>query len=291
MSKYEDYGVIHQEIFVRISDLPVVDSLRDLRHFHLGVLIKVNGVVTRRTGIFPQLRILFYNCTKCGNVIGPFSNVSEKEVDVGMCPECQSAGPFTLNSEQTVYRNFQKLTLQEAPGSVPAGRVPRSKEVILLADLVDSVRTALGVGLFTIPFTWLSALPQCRPGDEVDITGVYTHNFDASLNTRQGFPVFATVIEANFVVRRQDARASSMLTEEDRRKVLELSREPNIAERVRFVCRDDVHGLKRGGFIENATFGEDADHQVTGPVHLRPRAREDGYCHVSVRRRRKGRCP
>lgn len=56
LSKYEDYGLIQQEIFVRISDLPVVDSLRDLRQFHLGVLIKVNGVVTRRTGIFPQVR-------------------------------------------------------------------------------------------------------------------------------------------------------------------------------------------------------------------------------------------
>lgn len=210
LSKYEDYSVIHQEIFVRIADLPVVDSLRDLRQFHLGVLIKVNGVVTRRTGIFPQLKILHFNCGKCGNVIGPFSNISEKEVEVGICPECQSTGPFALNSEQTVYRNFQKLTLQESPGSVPAGRVPRSKEVIVLADLVDA----------------------CRPGDEVDITGIYTHNFDASLNTRQGFPVFATVIEANYVQRRQDARASLLLTEEDKKKILELSRDPTIADRV-----------------------------------------------------------
>lgn len=140
MSKYEDYSLIQQEIFVRISELPVVDSLRDLRQFHLGVLIKVNGVVTRRTGVFPQLKVLHYSCNKCGNVIGPFTNTTEKDVEVGICEECQSTGPFTLNAEQTVYRNFQKLTLQETPGSVPAGRVPRSKEVILLADLVDSVR-------------------------------------------------------------------------------------------------------------------------------------------------------
>jgi DNA replicative helicase MCM subunit Mcm2 (Cdc46/Mcm family) len=44
---------------------------------------------------------------------------------------------------------------------------------------------------------------QCRPGDEVEVTGVYTHNFDASLNTRQGFPVFATIVEANFVQKKQ----------------------------------------------------------------------------------------
>lgn len=48
--------------------------------------------------------------------------------------------PLQLNQRQTVYRNYQKIRLQESPGSVPAGRLPRSKEVILLNDLVDSVR-------------------------------------------------------------------------------------------------------------------------------------------------------
>ena len=43
-----------------------------------------------------------------------------------------------VNIKDTVYRNYQKITLQESPGSVPAGRLPRSKEVILLNDLVGS---------------------------------------------------------------------------------------------------------------------------------------------------------
>lgn len=41
---------------------------------------------------------------------------------------------------QTLYRNYQKLTLQESPGIVPAGRLPRHKEVILLNDLIDCAR-------------------------------------------------------------------------------------------------------------------------------------------------------
>jgi DNA replicative helicase MCM subunit Mcm2 (Cdc46/Mcm family) len=80
--------------------------------------------------------------------------------------------------------------------------------------------------------TLLAVDMQCRPGEEVEITGVYTHNFDASLNTRQGFPVFATVIEANFVQKRHNAMAAYSLTEEDKEKIAELSRDPNIAERV-----------------------------------------------------------
>jgi DNA replicative helicase MCM subunit Mcm2 (Cdc46/Mcm family) len=41
---------------------------------------------------------------------------------------------------KTVYRNYQKMTLQESPGSVPAGRLPRHREVILLWDLIDSAK-------------------------------------------------------------------------------------------------------------------------------------------------------
>ena len=46
---------------------------------------------------------------------------------------------------QTVYKNYQRITIQESPGKVPAGRLPRSKDAILLDDLVD----------------------MCKPGDEL----------------------------------------------------------------------------------------------------------------------------
>lgn len=65
--------------------------------------------------------------------------------------------------EQTIYRNYQKITIQESPGKIPAGRIPRSKECILLSDLCD----------------------RCKPGDEVDVTAIYTNSYDGSLNTEQ----------------------------------------------------------------------------------------------------------
>ena len=43
-------------------------------------------------------------------------------------------------SWQTIYRNYQKLTLQESPNTVQAGRLPRYKEIILLHDLIDVAR-------------------------------------------------------------------------------------------------------------------------------------------------------
>jgi DNA replication licensing factor MCM2 len=69
---FPEYKRIHGEVHVRITDLPIQDSLRDLRQHHLNSLIRVAGVVTRRTGVFPQLKYAKYDCGKCGAVLGPF---------------------------------------------------------------------------------------------------------------------------------------------------------------------------------------------------------------------------
>lgn len=75
--------------------------------------------------------------------------------------------------EKTIYRNYQKVTIQESPGRVPVGRVPRTKDCILLGDLVD----------------------RCKPGDEVDVTAIYTNSYDGALNTKQVILFFVRYIQ------------------------------------------------------------------------------------------------
>lgn len=65
-----------------------------------------------------------------------------------------------------------------------------------------------------------------------EVTGIYTNNFDLSLNTKNGFPVFATVIEANHVTKKQDLFSAYKLTEEDIKDIAELAKDPRIGERV-----------------------------------------------------------
>lgn len=166
---YPRYYDIHKEIFIRVKDLPVEDKLRDLRQIHLNAMIKIKGVVTKRTGVFPELQKIYFRCS-CGDLKGPMfhNTVNEARQYLGQCVLCQSNGPYIIDDVNTLYRNYQKLTIQETPGTVPPGRVPRQKEVFLLNDLVDSA----------------------RPGDEVEITGIYINRFDYFSNIKHGFPVF-----------------------------------------------------------------------------------------------------
>lgn len=221
---YPNYSQIHQEIHVRITHFPNRLNLRDLRESNLNQMIKVSGVVTRRTGVFPQLKYVKFDCLKCGSVLGPFVQDSNTEVRISFCTNCQSKGPFKINSEKTLYRNYQRITLQEAPGTVPAGRLPRHREVILLSDLVDIA----------------------KPGEEIEVTGVYKNNYDGNLNAKNGFPVFATIIEANSVWRKEMSllESSNSWTEEEEREFRKLSQEKGIIDKIISSMAPSIYGHK-----------------------------------------------
>lgn len=199
---FPNYYLIKPLIHARINNLPVIEEIRGLRNNHLNKLVRINGVVTRRSGVFSLYSIVKFTCTKCKATFGPFIGKNLKPTS---CFECQGSGPFIVNTSETIYKDFQKITVQEIPGTVPSGSLPRSKDVLLYFDLIDTV----------------------KPGDEVDITGVYKNNFSISLNIKNGFPVFSTMIDACSV---QKKIAKMEMTDEDIKEIKELSKNPNIVE-------------------------------------------------------------
>ena len=69
-------------------------------------------------------------------------------------------GPFEINQEETLYKNYLRITLQESLGRVSAGRLPRSKDVILTGDLCD----------------------QVKPKDEIELTEIYSNSYGLALS-------------------------------------------------------------------------------------------------------------
>jgi len=223
---FPDYSKIYNEIYVRIQDLPIIDSLRDLRYLHINMLIKVRGVITKRTNVFPQLKKIYYFCSKCGDRKGPYYTNFSEDIEIGTCIICQMKGPYIVDQEKTIYRNYQKITIQESPGTVPPGRVPRQKEIILTNDLVDTI----------------------RPGDEVEATGIYTSRFDVSTNIRHCFPVFTTSIECNYI-RRLNELDMGELTDDDKIEIRKLGKNPNISNIIFNSIAPSIHG---SNFIKKA---------------------------------------
>ncbi|EAN32815.2 MCM2/3/5 family protein [Theileria parva strain Muguga] len=196
---------------VAITDWPFTTQLGLLRSSELNTLIRVSGIVIRRGSVLPRLRVLYLKCNACDTTLSElpiyFSDVI-KPVFPKRCPYCHSPG-FNVDRINTEYTDYQKLTIQEPPSSVPAGRTPRQKIVILTGDFVDSV----------------------KPGDLVDVLGTYKTRYDLGLNIKHGFPILHTELEANNIERQEDS-ASFELTDEDVAEIKRLSKDPCIRERL-----------------------------------------------------------
>ncbi|KAM0671979.1 minichromosome maintenance protein [Ordospora colligata] len=242
---FPNYYMIKSKIHARITGLPVVEGIRALRNNHLGKLVRVSGVVTRRSGVFPHYSIMKFNCLKCKSVFGPFIASVFKPTH---CFECQSKGPFSVDTTETIYKDFQKLTIQEIPGSVPPGSLPRSKDVLLFYDLIDCA----------------------KPGEEIEVTGVYKNGFNVSLNIKNGFPVFFTVIEASSVSKDEGV---SEMTDEDIREIRRMGMHPDIRRIVVNSIAPSVYGqeeVKRA--VALAMFGgvakESRSHRIRGDINV-----------------------
>lgn len=74
------------------------------------------------------------------------------------------------------------------------------------------------------------SIAAVRPGEEVVLTGIYQHNFEATQNARHGFPVYSTHIEANHVQKKGDQYSAAKLTDDDKAEIRALARDPRIGE-------------------------------------------------------------
>uniref|UniRef100_A0A0G4HXT7 DNA replication licensing factor MCM2 n=1 Tax=Chromera velia CCMP2878 TaxID=1169474 RepID=A0A0G4HXT7_9ALVE len=199
-------------VALKLRNMGTDDPIRDLRVALLGYLVQVDGVVTKRSAVNPRLQRIYKDCMSCGTTMDPIeASISDPLPDMGTCPACHKRGPFVLNREETVYENFQRLTIQEPPQTVEAGRVPRSKEVILLGDEVDKV----------------------RPGDLVRVVGVYKSKREVTSMAKHGFPVFSCILLCNHIERLNDLKVNDLSTE-DTENIQELGRMPGIRD---IICR------------------------------------------------------
>jgi DNA replication licensing factor MCM2 len=114
----------------------------------------------------------------------------------------------------------------------------------------------------------------CKPGDEIELTGIYTNSYDGAMNNKQGFPVFNTVIIANHISKREDKESSSALTDDDIKAIRTLSQDAHISDRIFASVAPSIYGhedIKRG--LALALFGGESKnpgqkHRIRGDINV-----------------------
>ena len=106
------------------------------------------------------------------------------------------------------------------------------------------------------------------------MTGIYRNNFEVSLNNQHGFPVFATVIEANYISKKEDLFASFRLNEDDIKEIRNLAQNEHIGQRIVRSIAPSIYGhdnIKTA--IALSLFGGEAKdvqgkHRLRGDINI-----------------------
>lgn len=142
---FADHGdksaIQNKEFYVSFVDVPTSHKVRELTTAKIGTLIRISGQIVRTHPVHPELVSGTFVCLECQTVI---KNVEQqfKYTLPTICrnPVCGNRRKFMLDTDKSVFVDFQKIRVQETQAELPRGCIPRALEVILRAEVVESVQ-------------------------------------------------------------------------------------------------------------------------------------------------------
>ncbi|RQM14638.1 hypothetical protein DD237_005777 [Peronospora effusa] len=137
----EDANKTQREFFVNFYNFQHVSHIRDLRTRSIGELLSFSGTVTRTSEVRPELLFGAFTCTDCGgDTTGVEQQFRYSEPVKCQNPYCVNTFSWELNTEKSVFVDWQRVKVQENSDEIPAGSMPRSIDVILRHENVEQAK-------------------------------------------------------------------------------------------------------------------------------------------------------
>jgi DNA replication licensing factor MCM4 len=111
-----DMAASHHKLLVRPFGLHERKPMRELNPQDLDKLISVEGMITRTSGVMPDLKEAFFSCVMCSNaqVVGiDRGRINEPIV----CSHCHTRQSMQLIHNRCLFADKQITKLQETPGT------------------------------------------------------------------------------------------------------------------------------------------------------------------------------
>uniref|UniRef100_A0ACB8G1E8 MCM DNA helicase complex subunit mcm6 n=1 Tax=Sphaerodactylus townsendi TaxID=933632 RepID=A0ACB8G1E8_9SAUR len=115
--------------------------IRELTSARIGSLMRISGQVVRTHPVHPELVSGTFLCLDCQTIIKDVEQ-QFKYTQPNICknPVCANRRRFLLDTNKSRFVDFQKVRIQETQAELPRGSIPRSVEVILRAEAVESAQ-------------------------------------------------------------------------------------------------------------------------------------------------------
>ncbi|CAL1580068.1 unnamed protein product [Knipowitschia caucasica] len=138
-----DHGNVplNKEFYVAIQDLPTRHKIRELSSMRIGSLVRISGQVVRTHPVHPELVSGTFVCMDCQAVIKDVPQ-QFKYSPPTICrnPVCSNRARFHLDTHKSKFVDFQKVRIQETQAELPRGSIPRSLEIVLRAEAVETAQ-------------------------------------------------------------------------------------------------------------------------------------------------------
>ncbi|XP_073348294.1 DNA replication licensing factor MCM6 [Pagrus major] len=138
-----DHGNVplNKEFYVALEDLPTRHKIRELSSMRIGTLVRISGQVVRTHPVHPELVSGTFLCMDCQGMIKDVPQ-QFKYSPPTICrnPVCNNRSRFHLDTHKSKFIDFQKVRIQETQAELPRGSIPRSLEVVLRAEAVETAQ-------------------------------------------------------------------------------------------------------------------------------------------------------
>uniref|UniRef100_A0A673X5V9 DNA replication licensing factor MCM6 n=1 Tax=Salmo trutta TaxID=8032 RepID=A0A673X5V9_SALTR len=132
---------VNKEFYLAVQDLPTRHKIRELSSLRIGSLVRISAQVVRTHPVHPELVSGTFLCLDCQGVC-PDVPQQFKYAPPTVCrnPVCSNRARFHLDTHRSKFIDFQKVRIQETQAELPRGSIPRSLEVILRAEAVETAQ-------------------------------------------------------------------------------------------------------------------------------------------------------
>ncbi|XP_031415647.1 MCM6 minichromosome maintenance deficient 6, like [Clupea harengus] len=268
-----DHGTIppSKEFYVSFSDFPTRLKIRELTSARIGTLTRISGQVVRTHPVHPELVSATFLCLDCQTVIKDVEQ-QFKYTQPSICknPVCANRKRFMLDTNKSRFVDFQKVRIQETQAELPRGCIPRSVEIVLRAEAVETAqagdRCDFTGTLIVVPDVSALAMSGTRAETETRVTGREGYDKDGiqglkalgmrELSYRLAFlACYVSPTNPRFGgkdLRLEDQTAESVknqMTIQEWEKVFEMSQDKNLYHNLCTSLFPTIHGndeIKRG---------------------------------------------
>ncbi|MCQ2970495.1 MAG: minichromosome maintenance protein MCM [archaeon] len=203
------------DINIRFEHLSNIIPLKTLLSKYIGTFVAADGIVRKTDEIRPRIETGVFECRGCMRLHEVEQSSANRIIEPSLCSECGGRS-FRLLQEESKYVDTQTARMQEPLENLSGGTEPKQMLMILEDDLVDKL----------------------NPGDKVRITGT----LKTFREERSG--KFKNYIYVNHIEPLEQEFEELQLSEEDEEQIIELSKDPNIYDKIIKSTAPSIRGYR-----------------------------------------------